>query len=256
MQAEGDTAGAIAVFSRAARSPSAQAAMRIMAARAAAVLLAEPAPGQAADLLELAVRLLPLAAPRLLTRTDQQHELSGFTFLASDAAALALAAGGPDLAARAVGLLELGRAVLHGQALDTRTDLTELRAAYPAPARRFLELRDELEASAGDALDVLSLDSLGGGFRAGGELRRREAAAEFAALLDQIRGLDGFESFLLPPESGQLIRHAHGGPIVVFNVSRYRSDAFLITAQRMTLWGSRTRPPMLTWASMRLARIR
>jgi hypothetical protein len=100
------------------------------------MLLAEQTPAQAADLLELAVRLLPLATPRLLTRTDQQHELSGFAFLASDAAALALAAGGPDPAPRAVGLLELGRAVLHGQALDTRTDLTELRAAHPVLARR------------------------------------------------------------------------------------------------------------------------
>jgi tetratricopeptide (TPR) repeat protein len=233
LQAEGDTTDAIAVFSRAARSPSAQAPMRIMAARAAAMLLTEPAPGQAADLLELAVRLLPLAAPRLLTRTDQQHELSGLRFLASDAAALALAAGGQGQAARAVGLLELGRAVLHGQALDTRTDLTELDAARPALARRFLELRDELDVSAGDALDVLSLDALAGGFRAGRELRRRAAAAEFAALLDQIRSLDGFESFLLPPEPGQLTRHAHGGPIVVLNVSRYRSDALIITAQQI-----------------------
>jgi hypothetical protein len=233
LQAKGDTAKAIAVFSRAAESPSAPTVIRIDAARAAAMLLAESTPAQAADLLELGVRLLPLVAPRLLTRTDQQHELSGCTFLASDAAALTLAVGGQDSAARAVGLLELGRAVLHSQALDTRTDLTELRAAYPALARQFVNLRDELDASAGDALDALSMEALGGGFRPGCELRRRDAAAEFAALLEQIRGLDGFQSFLLPPEPGQLIRHARSGPIVVFNVSRYRSDALLITAERM-----------------------
>ena len=44
LQAKGEIAEAIAVFSRAARSPSAQAPLRIMTARAAATLLAEPAP--------------------------------------------------------------------------------------------------------------------------------------------------------------------------------------------------------------------
>ena len=75
-------------------------------------------------------------APRQLERSDQQYAIGGFAGLASDAAALALAdrregRGGQQAAVRALGLLEAGRAVLLSQALDTRSDLTDLRREHP-----------------------------------------------------------------------------------------------------------------------------
>jgi hypothetical protein len=59
-------------------------------------------------------------------------------------------------------------------------------------------------------------------------------AAEFAGLLGEIRRVPGFESFLLPPGPEQLTRQAARGPIAVYNVSRSRSDALLITADGIT----------------------
>ncbi|HEX5406420.1 MAG TPA: CHAT domain-containing protein, partial [Pseudonocardiaceae bacterium] len=93
--------------------------------------------------------------------------------------------------------------------------------------------RDRLDAPddpAGIAIAALSsglTDATGGP-------DRRAAAIEFAALLDQIRGQAGFESFLLPPEPDELTRHAAQGPIAVFNISRYRSDVLLITTEAIT----------------------
>ncbi len=220
-------------YAAAARSELATASARIQAARRAAALTAATTPGLAADLLDLAVRLLPQAAPRLLHRTDQQYALSQFAGLASDAAALVLETGGPDATSRALGLLELGRAVLHGQALDTRIDLIELHISHPALAAEFLRLRDELDAPQDAVLDAglpAAAAGLAGTGRAGPVRRdRRRASEELAALLGRIRGLDGFGSFLLPPAPDQLTGQAHAGPVVVFNISRYRSDAILIT---------------------------
>lgn len=84
-----------------------------------------------------AVDLLPLVASRRLRRTDAEHWLQEFAGIARDAAACAVAVGEPE---RAVGLLELGRGILLGQALDARTDLKALRDRSPQSADRFLEL--------------------------------------------------------------------------------------------------------------------
>jgi hypothetical protein len=231
-----DVQEAINWYTQAARADTTSPVFRIWAAHAGARLAGQVVPQLSADLLEGAVRLLPLTVPHQLTRADQQHALSQFGSLASDAAALALEAGGQHAASRALGLLELGRAVLQGQALDLRGDLIELHIAHPALAGRFLKLRDQL-----DTPDDLNLEAalvrpdtamVTGPARATPD--RRGAAVEFAALLEEIRGLEGFGSFLLPPEPGQLTRQARGGPIAVFNVSRYRSDALIVTTQAIS----------------------
>ncbi len=232
-----DAEAAIDAYEQAARAASAPVSARIRAAEVGAEVGASRDPARAARLLDLAVRLLPQVAPRVLGRSDQQHALSQFAGLASDAAALTLAAGGPSAAGRAVGLLELGRAVLHGQALDTRIDLIELLASHPELGAQFLRLRAELDApdDVGGPAIGLPVSPVGAGSGQGRLGRERGAvAAEFAALLDQIRRQDGFDSFLLPPQPDQLVRQAKQGPIVVFNVSSYRSDALLITPAGIT----------------------
>lgn len=223
---------AISAYADAANTVSAPPLIRIQAARAAASLAADTDPSQAAALLDTAVRLLPQTAPRQLSSADKQYALSGFANLASDAAALALRTSGS--ASRALGLLELGRAVLHSQALDTRSDLTDLRAHHPDLATRFTELRDQLDAAqgAGPVASATAADPAVTNQVAAPD--RRQVGAELAALLDQIRGLDGFGTFLLPPEPDQLTRHADRGPIVVFSISRYRSDAITVTGKAIT----------------------
>ena len=244
---------ALSLYTRAAES-AASPVLRINAARLGADFAAGFAPDAAADLLETAVRLLPLAASRQLSRSDQQHALGQFALLSNEAAELALTAGGPGAPARALSLLELSRAVLHGQALDTRRDLLDLQAAHPALASRFLELRDLLDAKddlepgngaptvLGSSLTLtqailrdgngLAGSGVGGG-QTGNNPDRFKVGRDFSTLLDQIRQLPGFGSFLLPPQPAELTRQAAQGPVVAFNIGRSRCDALIVAPSRI-----------------------
>jgi hypothetical protein len=63
---------------------------------------------------------------------------------------------------------------------------------------------------------------------------RRHVADDLTALLAQIRDLDGFQSFGLPPATGELLAQAKAGPVVTFNISSYRSDALILTETGIT----------------------
>ncbi|MFD9605187.1 hypothetical protein [Streptomyces sp. NPDC059970] len=149
---QADLDEAVSVYARAWESGSAAPSVRMRAARAAAQLLAlsEAGRARAADLLEAAVRLLPEAAPRQLACGDQQYALGGFAGLAGDAAALVLAAPGrkqQERADQALRLLEAGRAVLLGQVLDTRSDVTVLHEQHPEMAALPISVNSSLPAS-------------------------------------------------------------------------------------------------------------
>ena len=119
-------------------------------------------------------------------------------------------------AVRALRLLEAGRAVLLGQLLETRGDLSDLERDHPTLAARFARLRGELDA------DHLTRDD------------RVRLTSEFAALVAEIRDRDGFRTFMAPPAPEDLIAEARSGPVVVFSISRYRSDALLLTGSGIT----------------------
>ncbi|MGW2081574.1 CHAT domain-containing protein [Streptomyces sp. NPDC001939] len=223
-----DADEALAAFTSVTHSTSTTPSIRIAAARFAAELASGPT---AAELLEIAVRLLPEVAPRQLGRTDQQYALGGFAGLASDAAAAALGSDGTtpskEQQTRALQLLESGRAVLMSQALDTRSDVTGLQRIPPDLAARFIHLRNELDTP-------VPLDKPGSAYagvaKTGASWQDRHSlVAEFNATVAAIRGLEGLESFLLPPEPEELIAEARYGPVVVFNVSHSRGDALLLT---------------------------
>ena len=235
---EADRQAALSTYARAAEVNPAPPSMRIRMARAAAALAAESAPGRAAGLLEMAVRLLGEVAPRQLERSDQQYAIGGFAGLAGDAAALALADTGAgasrgERAARALGLLEAGRAVLLSQALDTRSDLTDLRHQHPELAARFTELRADLDQPEDLSAPVVSPD-LSPALPGRAAENRRRLAGEFTAVLKLIRALDGFASFGLPPAASDLLGEAGLGPVVTFCVSTHGSYALLLTEDGIT----------------------
>jgi tetratricopeptide (TPR) repeat protein len=232
--APGDLSGSARQFELAARNWTGAPVQRIWAARMASQAIASADPGQAASLLELGVSLLPRVIPRQLSREDQQRAIGAFEGLAADAAALVLsdpARSPKEQAEQALRLLEAGRAVMLSQALQTReTDLADLESAHPALAERFVRLREAvnrpLGAAAGAAAPVTG--SPGGG---PGTRDRRDLAVEFDRLIDEIRALPGFAEFASLPSPSELVGQAKFGSLVVFNVSRYRSDALLVTGQ-------------------------
>jgi tetratricopeptide (TPR) repeat protein len=235
--APADLRAAIETLVEATRIARARPTERIRAARTVSVLLADRDPHQAAELLEMAVRLLPEVAPRELTGRDRQYQLgTGLELgagMAADAAALALADDGAagDRAARALSLLELGRAVLLTQSLETRGDLSDLRAREPALARRFVELRDALDQAQADPGTASSGDAAGYPGQQPDRRDLHQLAAGFRDVLAHIRAIHEFADFLQPPSAAQLAEQAGAGAIAILNVSQYRSDAILLRPQ-------------------------
>lgn len=225
---------ALAAHMEGARADGARPSIRIRAAQAAASMTGRSDPDLAADLLASAVHLLPEVADRRLSRGDQQHAMGKWSGLAGDAAALALASreGTPaERAARALQLIEVGRGVLHSQALDLRSDLAELRERHPDLAHRFEVLRDELDRP----MELASLTEPDGQVSAAvravdAEEQRRSRADQLQATLGNIRAQEGFASFARPPAVSELLAQAASGPVVSFTVSHYRSDALLLTS--------------------------
>ncbi|WP_217142501.1 CHAT domain-containing protein [Streptomyces sp. AC627_RSS907] len=175
---------------------------------------------RARDAYAFAVGLLPLVAPRRLARVDQQRMLAEFDGLAADAAASALQANDPETAVR---LLELGRGVLGGQVLQSRSDLSRLHAVAPELAERLGAAFDRLLPSGhlmGAAAD-----------------ERHDLDVRLRHLLDEARALPGFADFLAPPELDELLEAAADGPVVLINVSGYRSDALIVRPSGVTVVG-------------------
>ena len=152
--------------------------------------------------------------------------MADFLGLASDAAACKLMLNRPT---EAVQILEQGRSVLLGKVLDLRSDLSHLRDRAPEFADMFERLTHEITAEwvtlgeeQGPALSPIVLEGQASD-------RRHNAARQLDELINEIRALDGFGDFLLPPSLERLASAAGQGPIVIINVSRYRSDALIVT---------------------------
>jgi tetratricopeptide (TPR) repeat protein len=225
---EADRAEALSVLSELTDSAVAPPWLRVYSAKIGAVLAVnDSAPGTAdpalaADLLETAIRLLPEVAPRRMSSDQQRDAIEVAGGLASNAAAMALAdetRPAPERTRRALSLLEAGRAVLLSQFLGIHGDLTELRRVRPDLAARFAALRNLLDTHA----DRSPLD----------RADRVETAAELDGTLREIRSLNGFAGFGLPPAADELLATAGQGPIVILNVA-YRGDALLLTADGIT----------------------
>ena len=177
---------------------------------------------ESSDFLQGAVKLLPLVSPRLLENSDKQHMLGQFAGLASMAAAISLKAGKDGH--NALELLELGRCVITGLLLEMRTDISDLKEQYPRLAAEFEFLRNELD-SPSSGIAPLSDSAPSWKLRAN---RRFEADQKFNEVIAKIRSQPGFQNFLLPPTRDELMVATDQGPIIIINVSVYRSDAFLI----------------------------
>ncbi|MGW4756154.1 CHAT domain-containing protein [Streptomyces chartreusis] len=222
----GDLVAAQATVERAARSADLTPSLRTLAARYASRWALPGDPARSAVWIGRAVRLLPDVVPRDLHQSDQQHFLGELAGLAADAAALAM--DNPtyppqERPGRALSLLEAGRAVLYGQVLETRSDLTDLAVSHPDLAARFVSLRNRLDRASSTA----ALGAGSGRTHNGDD--RRALAGEFQELLRMVRSQAGFSSFAMPPSVESMLAQACEGPVVALNVSSYRCDALILT---------------------------
>ncbi|KAI0028661.1 CHAT domain-containing protein [Vararia minispora EC-137] len=175
------------------------------------------------------------------------EQLSGYGIgpAITAAASLAISAGKLSLALE---WLEEGRAIVWGQLTQLRDPLDDLRVCHPGPADKLRGLSAALEGAgrrstvtAGRSIQAVDepneagLIEAGSGPRTTLEDEAREhhnLAAEYEALLAQIRTLEGFESFLRPKSLAQLAPACQDGPVAVINIDRERCDALVLCRPR------------------------
>lgn len=196
--------------------------LRIEAASIAAELLVVDSKwAEARSLLEAAIEEIPNVSSRLLCHDDQQYLLAKYSALAGDAMSIALQAG--SSAWSVLGLLELGRGIIMGYAIDCRGDLSELEAQNPTLFTKFSNLRIEIDSPLVPAVPYQPTDE--------DQRRRRvQAIKEIDETLASIREVPGFKEFqLLASSESLLTMSAEEGPIVIFNSTKVRSDALIVT---------------------------
>jgi tetratricopeptide (TPR) repeat protein len=168
-------------------------------------------------LLQSAVKLLPLVSPRALKQSDQQYNLSRFVGLTSWAVSVALECGEDYY--NALQLSEIGRGILADLRLETRSDISDLRAARPDLASKFDEIRDRYDRPTAEVRESYS------GLKGQQYITNGK---DLEDVLYSIRQEPGFERFLLGLSQPEWEALPKGGAIVIFNVSERRSDAFIV----------------------------
>ena len=184
---------------------------------------------------EVAVGLLPEVAWHGLDRTTREEQLSRWAGLAADAAACMIQDGRPTLA---VELLEQGRSVLWTQALNLRSDLTQLAEIAPELASRLDSIRAILDSPIAQATalvperagDLVSADDLISPEQDAIDQRRR-LSWQWDEVVAQVRDLDGFEHFLAAIPYPELASAVAGGPVVIVNASRHGCHALIVAAR-------------------------
>ncbi|KAK4960803.1 hypothetical protein LTR66_012868 [Elasticomyces elasticus] len=198
---------------------------------------------EASRILDEAVMLLPRICPRSLPRDDQQHVLKALSGLSALAASAALQARKTD--AQALEILEAGRGIMASLAINSRSDVSDLAEKHRDLYDQYIKLRDTIFlpvsfvdsqsdftpalSSIPPILDIQSQmkeeESLSAAIS-----RRHRDLRELERHEEKIRELPEFKRFQLPPSPTDLMELSNFGPVVTFNVTEYRSDAFLVTS--------------------------
>ncbi|KAJ7474973.1 CHAT domain-containing protein [Mycena latifolia] len=171
-----------------------------------------------------AIDLVPQVAWLGLSISDRHHQLLKAGQLVRDAASAAIEA---HEYSKAVEWLEQGRSVIWGQVLTLRTPVDDLHMVHPKLAAELVSISNLLETS-GTRNGIETA-----GFEPSQSLQAtarqyHDHAVRRDKLLQQIRGLPGFEQFLLPKPISELSAAAKNGPVVLLNTSSYHSDALIL----------------------------
>ncbi|KAG5659530.1 hypothetical protein KAF25_002089 [Fusarium avenaceum] len=180
-----------------------------------------------------AIALIPsLVVARSLETIDRQHLLSHTAGLT--AATVGAAVKLKKEPSEVLGLLEQGRGVLGSSLGEMRIDIKELQRDFPGLAEEFIRLRDEI-----DTFTRMGTVRQASPTQRNDGDRRRIAAKSFDELLLEIRQNAGFEDFLGPLSTEQILAAAAYGPIVVINSSWMGCQAIVIQEQALTTLGFR-----------------
>ncbi|KAG2012069.1 hypothetical protein CC2G_012114 [Coprinopsis cinerea AmutBmut pab1-1] len=167
------------------------------------------------------VAILPHLASLDLTLEQRQNVLVHAKDLSRDAVQCAIEQGQLDTA---VVFLSTARSIFWSQALQFRGSFDRLDALHPELASDLRSVTRQLEIATDD--ENLRIDSTS----AHHDLPRRPylLAQRREEIITQIRAIDGFHDFLLPPSFDTLKSAARDGSIVFLNASKYGCDVLIM----------------------------
>ncbi|KAF8604318.1 hypothetical protein BDV93DRAFT_555591 [Ceratobasidium sp. AG-I] len=122
--------------------------------------------------------------------------------------------------------LEQGRSIVWQQMLNLRTSFDDLHKVNPKFANRLKVIARRLD-HIGSAKPVGSTQIDSWSLEREAQTHRR-LAQEWDQILDQVRQIPGFHSFLRPREASELLQAALSGAVVVINVHEFSCDALVL----------------------------
>lgn len=206
------------VLTEAAQQETAPAEQRLRAANICGRLAAEAQRwSEALESFSAAVELLPLVTRgRGVVGSAREHRR--WAWLTADAAACAVETGEPQ---RAIELLEHGRNTLLADFLPVGGDLEDLRRELPDLVDEAVRLRRLLDRPPEETSPSYEEDGRG------------RLAEAWSALLEEADRATGGRNHMRPAGFDQLAPAAEEGAVVLINLSRYRSDALVVFAERV-----------------------
>jgi tetratricopeptide (TPR) repeat protein len=224
---------ALGALRQAASDGAAPAIVRIKAGHDAGHMAAQAgAVDEAMQAFGSAVGLLDELAWTGISRADQERLIGQLNGLPGDAAAMAIKSGRLE---RAVELLEQGRGVLLGRALDMPAQYLSLRERAPDLAEQLSDVQQALDVHAAPGLVPAE------GWPHGPEElqsiadRRSQLARQRDELLAQVQARPDLADVVAPPRFPSLVTAAADGPVIIVNVSVYGCDALLVTTDGVRL---------------------
>ncbi|KAJ7474965.1 CHAT domain-containing protein [Mycena latifolia] len=211
-------------YSRAASSPTGSAQIRFKASAKWAHYAHTHQPSSVLHAYTTAIDLVPQVAWLGLSISDRHHQLLRAGQIVRDAASAAINA---QEYSKAVEWLEQGRSVIWGQFLTLHTPVDDLHMVHPKLTAELASISNLLETSGTQS----GIETAGVGPSQSLQATARQYhdhAVRRDKLLQQIRGLAGFEQFLLPKPISALSPAAKIGPVVLLNTSSYHSDALIL----------------------------
>jgi hypothetical protein len=171
---------------------------------------------KALKLVKVGIRLLPEVVGRHLSHGDQETAVLSVSGFAADACSISLHMGHIP---RALQQLELGRGLILGNMISSRTTLEELRAERLDLADRFEALRVKAFKEIRDYHPRIRQRKL---------QQRRKAESDYRRCIDEIRQNTSFKNFMADPTVQELQKQAAEGAIAIVNVTDISSDAIIV----------------------------
>ncbi|KAG1747308.1 CHAT domain-containing protein [Suillus lakei] len=156
----------------------------------------------------------------IISRREAATVFRGTQSLPVDAASCAIRR---DNLRQAIELVEQGRGQQWSLASRLRTPLEDLESRSPKLARNFSKLSKRLSEAQGSApsTDRAAADRA--------EIQYRRLTEQWGAAVVEIRNLESFSRFLLPPSYEDLQAAAHHGPVIILIASQYSCSAIIVS---------------------------